>query len=355
MAFISILKSSRRSQNYCGALPTKHKQLAHFIENNEVVQISKPNPSNYWKDLGFSTIVYPTTVRQLSTLHDYQVVMARNKQFTLDESDDSSSPKKPWCIDGLCATGKTSSLRNLVKTNNNICSVGQNLHVSSSLGYFFTSLEMMYGKPNEIYDRTPYNNIYPWFQIWMALAKEYVDRRENKWLAPTVGQLHGLLTQAIHPKTLQFLTSTVKCILLVDSNERLAIKRLQNRNSGSDYERSSWKSYIRLQNLFYYHMAITYPENFILIDLNMFDCNLSRVQAIIQMILSKHGNAEIAENPKPMKTDTTSNIETFCPLSTKNGKQILSNYRVESERIRPLSSQYITNISSNLHSDMFKK
>lgn len=329
MSFRKIVIATRASKNPKPLEEEKTKILNEYMRNKAVDPIPpKCLKQSYWSDSGFSIVVYPQTSMEesgYSAEEDFAFIMARNAEF-------EPCSARPWCIDGVCATGKTSLLspERLVKTNDRLYCVANNTHISSALGYTFTSLELMQLDLSKVYDRTPYHNIYPWLPIWTSLASFGTDSSHRV----TVSDIHNTLTNTVHRKTMEFLVDKVKCILLVDSNEEMARERLAKRNCDDDSKRARWPNYIRLQNLFYYYLATTYPKQFILIDLNAFCGDLSRVQKTINLICDRL-----------KKSLSVPIYSSFAPIERKT-KQILNDWAKEQERIRPLSSILTSEIAS---------
>ena len=254
----------------------------------------------------------------------------------------------PWCIDGLCATGKTSSFKNIQKSNRYLNLIAHNLHVSNAMGYFFSSMKMSYESmestsQNVCWDRTPYHNIFPWFQIWMCLSLE--KRLENlgrgSEFAVNCDYLHKYLKVMTNETSINMF-KCVNTILIVDSNVERATLRLRKRNQGNDYERSFWPNYIHLQNLYYYYMAVTYPEHFILIDLAVFDGDLTLCQRVLnEIVQSSQTNTHIFQTNFTQKVQQAVAVPPTATMFKKLNEpkilmKLMSNDGETAERLRPL-------------------
>ena len=249
-------------------------------------------------------------------------------------------------MDGVSACGKSSTFQNIQKTNSRINCIGQNTHPGAHMGYLMTSIKMMtYSKPNIIWDRTPYNNTL-WFSIWEIIShikhnneaynkENYTniyceslifDKNQKKLLGNHVLTDTQLLYWKIcmmetRIDTYSWLSANAKTVLLVDSNEINATKRLRTRNKCHDIERSGWIHYIRAQNFAYMYLATNFPDDYCIIDLNYLNGNQTLMQKIVRHIMHTY---EIKKaNPLPFK-----------PLKCATVKPILSPMAQEFERTR---------------------
>uniref|UniRef100_A0AAU8GCV2 Uncharacterized protein n=1 Tax=Faxonius propinquus nudivirus TaxID=3139431 RepID=A0AAU8GCV2_9VIRU len=261
-----------------------------------------------------------------------------------------------WCIDGTCATGKSSTFKDMNKTNRFIHSIGQNTHPGGAMGYYFKSLKIMSTAPvNSIWDRTPYNNIFPWYSIWMILShikantEEYITNFNSYTSLLNNNKIEALncnivtdkelniwnnFLDNIHTDVLKSIVNSAKTILIVDSNEKVATERLYKRAKNSDVFRSSWPCYIKVQNYAYALMALKFPENFCIIDLNTLGNDQNLMQTIIKDIIEKY---PIIENKKKL----------FEPLQPETPLHFLNKKYEDGERLRPiLTSQFCSNIKN---------
>lgn len=279
---------------------------------------------NYWISLGLRKSQCAAPVLVCPTYETiYQDIKHRNSIF-FAKFDTTPVDVPIWSIDGTCATGKSSSLSNMFKTNTHLNIFGINTHPYSSIGYYYSSLKMLSEKArvsNIVADRTPYNNLYPWISIWQMIAlieKEKYTKSRNSYTTEFNTEEYNLIPNIFNDYLLNkfrdFLdiypdyvytefVSTTKTILVVDSNENKVKARLASRNENSDLERSKWMCYITLQNFAYAYMALKFPENFIIIDLNRYDGQITSVQNVINEITRKIPIA---------KTDTV-NFQTLEP------------------------------------------
>ena len=251
-----------------------------------------------------------------------------------------------WNLDGVSACGKSSTIKNIQKTNTRINCIGQNTHLGGHMGYLITSIKMMTeSKANTIWDRTAYNNTL-WFSIWEIIAhikgnaesynqENYTntyceslitDKNMIKLLGNHVLTDSQLLSWNIcmnetRNDIYDWLASNAKTILLVDSNELNATTRLSKRNKGHDLERSNWLHYIRAQNFAYMYLATKFPEDFCIIDLNYLNGNQTLMQKIVRYIINKY------------KINDANPIS-FKPLRCATVKPILTPRAQEFERTR---------------------
>lgn len=311
------------------------------------------NVQNYWTSLGFIKSQCSAPALLQPTYEDiYQDIKHRNNIF-FSQFEQEAVDIPIWSIDGTCATGKSSSLSNMFKPNNKLNTFAINTHPYSALGYYYSSLKMLAEKAtisNIVVDRTPYNNLYPWISIWQMLAlienekytktrnsyvKEFnteeYDSIPNMFNDYLLNKFKNLLE--IYPDYIytEFI-STTKTILIVDSNEAKVKARLANRNEGSDLERSKWECYITLQNFAYAYMALKFPANFLIIDLNRYDQQLTSVQNII---------SEITKKQPTIKTNPIN----FQRLEPTNPIALTVTDFEKLERMRPMRyTQFYTNI-----------
>ena len=277
------------------------------------------------------------------------------QNITFFENFESKLPMtRVWNLDGVTACGKSSTIKNIQKTNTRINCIGQNTHPGGHMGYLITSIKMMTeSKANTIWDRTAYNNTL-WFSIWEIIshikgnAEAYnqenytntycesliTDQNMKKLLGNHVLTDSQLLSWNICMNETRndiygWLASNAKTILLVDSNELNATARLSKRNNGHDLERSKWLHYIRAQNFAYMYLATNFPEDFCIIDLNYLNGNQTLMQKIVRCIIEKY------------KINDANPIS-FKPLRCATVKPILTPRAQEFERIRNFQQQKFT-------------
>lgn len=166
-------------------------------------------------------------------------------------------------IDGVSGVGKTSIGRRITypfeKINKYIQSIAMNNSPSPAMGFFCSGVELMYEKQGCVWDRDPFNNLL-WHNIWLSFAQAI--------RTDTVSLKSCKKYEYIIPKTLIELLYVSKTIIIIDTNEEAASKRLESRALGSDKFRSTWPFYIKFRNYFYTSLCNQYPEHFYLIDLN---------------------------------------------------------------------------------------
>ncbi|QLI62394.1 p-loop NTPase [Dikerogammarus haemobaphes nudivirus] len=311
------------------------------------------NPLHYWQSLGLikSQCAQPKLKNALTVENVYADIKHQNNLF-FKHFDDNPVEIPIWSIDGTCATGKSRTMEQIFKTNRHIKLFGLNTHPYSSMGYYYTSCKLLkkeIEKGNKIVsDRTPYNNLYPWFSIWQMISfikNKNLPRKVNSYiehLTPhELSFIPNLYNDYILNKFESFmnigndtvlskLSSTTKTILYVNSDEKITRQRLRERNEDSDYERSFWDFYITLQNYAYAYMALKYPQNYIIIDLNRYYNNLDIVQKSVHKILK----FEI-----PKKNDSMS----FEPLEFTKPISLTVLEFQKSERIRPIIMEQFYN------------
>lgn len=234
-----------------------------------------------------------------------------------------NSPKvNIWTVDGVCATGKSSLSKhlNIQKSNYSINSIGQNTHLTSSIGYIFSTLKLY--KDNTVWDRNCFNNV-TWYTIWLLLSELESDASFNNW------QIYANL---VHHYVEEKLLSFSNNIIIIDSNETRANNRLYNRNTNNDRLRSCRPNYIRAQNYFYTMLAKKHPNLVCLIDLDWCDGNQTMLQECVIEIIDSFASNQF---PKDLK---------FEPLCLDHiGKSIYSENFITNERTRPLQTIMFTN------------
>lgn len=290
-----------------------------------VPENNNQNTTNYWAQ-EFNIQHIPQRANQHEDDLDF-VKMSNSKYFN---NYNVRSTLNGWTIDGVCAIGKTSSVRNIRKTNHALSLIAHNTHPSSALGYTFTQLKMQCNDPSSVWDRNAFNN-YLWLKIWQCIGQA-LSNNESRISLETLKHAYDQL----HPDTLHLLAKLSRNIILVDSNELRSILRLNNRNEGSDQVRSQWMFYIQVQNYFYARLATDFPQYFVLIDVDWFDGSLDRVQAVIRKIIYE---SEDAIDNKPV----TLNENVFIPLAVDCKKSILGEEGEDRERWRPIQTITFTN------------
>lgn len=316
------------------------------------------NPLHYWMSLGLRKS--QCAAAKLENSNDYTQIYddIKHRNNIFFKNYDSEPVLIPiWSIDGTCATGKSSSIPNIFKTNAHMKIFGINSHPYSSIGYYYTSCKILKEKLIEgvtvTSDRTPYNNIYPWYSIWqmISLVKDVkIERTINSYVEELtktelefipnlfsdifLNKLQACMELA-PDHTLNTLVNTTKTILVVDSNEAQVRKRLARRNESSDLERSKWDFYITLQNYAYAYMALKYPKQFLLIDINRYNNNMSLVQEVIR---------DLVKIPVPEKKDSMM----FKPLRFTKPISLTVLAFQQAERIRPMVSGLFYNSIKNI-------
>lgn len=315
------------------------------------------NIRNYWISLGLikSQCAAPKLINPTEENIKNDIYHRNSLFFSSYESKLVDLPI--WCIDGTCATGKSSSVGRIFKTNKKLNLFGINTHPYSAIGYFYSSLKLLSDKSHLgiVGDRTPYNNLFPWISIWMMIAtmnKETYKKTKNSYsLEFTNEEFDAILNvfddyllnrfknfMELWPdNVLNNFINVSKTILVVDSDELIVKTRLANRNTDSDLERSNWQFYITLQNFAYAYMALKFPHNFLIIDINRYDHKLDEIHNIIN---------EIVNIPVPIKN----NAIQFKSIEPTNPFAITSKNFQRLERTRPMRyRQFYTNIKNLEH------
>lgn len=314
------------------------------------------NPSHYWISLGLrkSQCNAPKLDENATFDEVYDDIIHQNSIF-FESNKGVDIPI--WAIDGTCATGKSSTCPNIFKTNSKLHTFGMNTHPQSAMGYYYSSCKMLQNevmnKNPIVADRTPYNNLYPWYAIWQMLSflnnyiyvrstNSYVEGltiKEQEML-PTILSDYAINTfrtlLELSPDVVQKdLVTTTKTILYVDSNEKLCRYRLAKRDTHSDAIRAHWPHYVTLQNFAYAYIAAKYPKYFCIIDQARYNNNMSLIQEVVRKITS---------NPVPLKKQP----KHFLPLVFTKPIS-LTLYEFEgAERIRPMrASAFYDGIKSN--------
>ena len=252
-----------------------------------------------------------------------------------------------WNLDGVSGCGKSSTFKDINKSNFRIHCIGQNTHSGGHMGYLITSIKMMTeAQPGTIWDKTPYNNTL-WFSIWEIIShiknnnETYnkdnttntycdtliLDEIQKKLLGTRVLTDSQLLYWKIFMTETRndiygWLSANAKTILVVDSDEQYATQMLIDRNKGQDRERgSNWLHYIRAQNFAYMYLATNFPEDYCVIDLNYLNGNQTLMQKIIRRITNTY-------------RITKANPLTFVPLKCATVKPMLTPMAEQFERTR---------------------
>lgn len=302
-------------------LPTNYSYTENriYLELNQKSLATTPRkeknneslpPKIYWSNLGLissqcATDTISPNATALECLKDFEFY--NSEFFNNFYNEPTSIPL--WSIDGTCATGKSSCIPEYtIKTNRELVNLGLNTHPHASLGYYFSSCKILKTYPsNMVSDRTPYNNMFPWIQIWLMISDSQKPNADEVYTScNSYGQFLNetydtgpMITDRVLNTWRSYLTqmnmsvqkeifSTTKCILLVDSDENRSILRLRNRNTGSDYDRSFWDNYITMQNYAYAYMAATHPTKFCILDVNKYHGNLDVVQQLVRDVLHKY-------------------------------------------------------------------
>ncbi len=352
-----VIDRNQRKRILSKCITNEHVSKDNELELQNVTNYMNTSEYYFFDILGFTKIVYPQhSVENGLKMLESCYIMRQNPQFKFKLNT-------VWCIDGVSATGKSSVFENIVKTNKTLYLASHNTNNACALGYFFTSLEQMLKnhKESTIYDRTPFNN-YTWMSIWSVLSRIVMDYRNNRSnsrnsnistdeileaASEFVVRCNNLsdYLNAMSTELEEFMYSQTNNIIIVDSNEDAARKRLQNRGEGSDVQRSKWADYIKLQNLFYYHMATKYPQHFILVDLNVFKGDLGAVQTGIRHIIYDNMGVDAENVPEDFKMSIDDREHAKFEKCNPVGKQVLLTRMGEAnERVRPCLNYNFTDV-----------
>ncbi|UBZ25623.1 TK3 [Carcinus maenas nudivirus] len=330
----------------------------HDDPNNQKTFEEKQNKTinNYWINMGFINSQHFHTLNPIYSKGDiYQDIMESNAKFFGHPRD----PKIPiYSLDGTCCTGKTSLVGKYpnIKTNTSLNSIGMNTNPASALGYYFSSLKLMNEFVNEnkliddliFSDRTPWNN-FLWALIWKLLAVmsaenvsiqakmgysnsyTYMNALENNTLVYSdyVLNLWSQIMDSVHTEVWLELINTTIPIFLVDSNEDDVYKRLIQRNTGSDLERSKWVHYIAVQNYAYTYLAQKFPKHICIIDINRYkNMNHADVLEAVEDVLKNYNMLDYS-NWTPLKFDEDNTNMFPCAKFNNTGKRY--------QRLRPIA------------------
>lgn len=285
--------------------------------------------SDYWKSMGFTslqTIHSKCEKKESLTVEDIiEDIYFTNKSFFAN----TNLVKLPIVsIDGTCCTGKTTICNKFksVKTNQYFNNVGMNTNPLGALGYFYTSSSILkdFAEANKkesvlISDRTPFNN-YQWSMLWQMIALHKhcktlnIEKKTDFNAYTIINNINGVsvysdtllnmwraILSNISTVVLDDFMKTTKIIYIVDSNEQAVKERMRIRNTGSDFERSYWNTYISIQNFAYAYFAEKYPKQVCFIDLNAY--NRLPLEDILEAVISviKKKCSNIASNPDLLK------------------------------------------------------
>lgn len=240
-----------------------------------------------------------------------------------------------WCIDGTCATGK-SSFGTPHKASRLIRLPHRNSHLGSSLGFTWSAIHAMQtvGGEYALWDRTPFNNL-TWYQIWLCLC----DPDHHTWQQASA-RLQNLY---------EFYGAMSANVIVIDSNVKRSLERLRHRNQGSDAQRSTWNAYIEIQNFFYQDMCRLVPRYFCLIDLDWFGGEIDQLHRVLWSLVRGHAPmlpysityVELNETLKDLYSRSSGETERKRPVETEVFKTDLKNAHGKIKHLHPAIRYYV--------------
>lgn len=254
------------------------------------------------------------------------IIERNNPLFFSRLKSDVGESARPWAVDGVCCVGKSSlgQRYKMAKTNRSIHTIGQDLHLSGSMGYTFSSRYLQLKNPEYLWDRCYFNNLI-WEAIWHAITateREQYDANEavsvySKWLdAPTFA----------------YMTTECNIVILV-VNDPLAVRhRLRMRDRGNDRVRSHSPIYVSIQNGIYKEFSRMWVRNCCMVNVDWFESLMHCQNALCQLFEKFAPKLNVVSS----STSYPPPLFNLPPIIEGESKRILTRDSAVQERVRPL-------------------
>lgn len=168
------------------------------------------------------------------------------------------------CLDGTSSCFKSTILKrlesrgyNVSKVQQNHTMINQNSYPPTTLGYTISGIVDSFMTDRKCFVDRSFLNSYEWNLLWRYMDLWYqkfdnvAPNMSNNQHAAFISQFIRWVEQLRQYPIYKYYKDQINCIVIINSNCTRVDEVRTKRAEGSDIERSTWKFYTFLQNVFY--------------------------------------------------------------------------------------------------------